>query len=101
MVHQGTEENQGFQASRLVLGESEEVMSDLSCECPFQNVRICENVGLEAKILMVMLSQGEPGTRGSSSIPGRFGQGGNTGVAGAKGQKGFHGQTVSNIVVVV
>lgn len=51
--------------------------------------------------MMVMLSQGEPGTRGSSGIPGRFGPGGNTGVAGAKGQKGFPGQTVSNTVVVV
>lgn len=53
------------------------------------------------KFLMVMLSQGEPGTRGSSGTPGRFGPGGNTGVAGAKGQKGFQGQTVSNTVVVV
>lgn len=45
---------------------------------------------------MMMILQGEPGTRGSSGKPGRFGPGGNTGTAGAKGQKGFLGHTVSN-----
>ena len=52
-------------------------------------------------VIMTMLSQGEPVTRGSSGLPGQFGPGGNTGAAGAKGQKGLRGHTVSNAASLI
>lgn len=47
-------------------------------------------------VMVMVLSQDESGTRGSSGISRQFGPGGNSGVGGAKGQKGVQGHTVSN-----